>query len=136
MRIPASLLARHSASLCSLGFGQGGKPVLLRAAVSADAPPSADDGPLSEQRRLDIDLVKPGEIAHVIRSFHVNGQHDSKRRRSGFLGSKLFSLLPTVFNKSPFGSRAGCPPSDSRRRKLGGSLVKSVIFSTKLHRFF
>ena len=97
MGVPAALFARHSASLCSLGFGQGGKPVLLRAAVSADASPPADYGPLSEQRRLDIDLVKPGEVARVVRSLHVNGQHDSKRRRRGFSGSMLFFLLPTVF---------------------------------------
>jgi hypothetical protein len=93
---------------------------LSGAAVCANPPPPADYGPVSEQRGLDINLVETGEVARVVRSFHVNGQHDSKRRRSGFLGSKLFSLLPTVFN--PAGRHSSVPdrqpPSHSQRQKV------------------
>ena len=33
--------------------------------MSADASPAADHSPVSKQSRLDIDLVKPGEVGHT-----------------------------------------------------------------------
>jgi len=98
--VTASAFPRHSASLRCLGVGQGGKPFLLRLAMGTDASPPADYGPVSEQCGMNIDLVKTGEVAGVVRSFHVNGQHDSKRRCISFLKSKVFSSLPTDFYSS------------------------------------
>ena len=53
------------------------------AAIRADTSPPADYSPVSEKGGLDIDLIKAGEVARVVGSFHVNGQHDSKRRQLG-----------------------------------------------------
>jgi len=75
MRITPSALPGHAVSLCRLGFRQRRKPVLPDAALRADAAPTADHRPVSEQSRLDIDLIKPGQIAARVASLHVDGQH-------------------------------------------------------------
>lgn len=80
MLIAALAFARHTASLCSLSLGQGAKPVLAHAAVGSNASPSANHGPVSEERGLDLDLIKPRKVERIVRSFHVYGCHGSKTK--------------------------------------------------------
>jgi hypothetical protein len=68
--------------------------------VGADCAP-ADYGPVSKQRGQYIDLVETGEVARVVRSFHVNGRHDPQGRGVGSLRSNSFSLFPVGFWKPP-----------------------------------
>jgi hypothetical protein len=43
----------------------------------ADASPAIDVGPFAEQRGLDVNLVKAGEVTGLVRSFHVNNGYES-----------------------------------------------------------
>ena len=96
MGIPALAFPRYSASLESLCVGKRGKPVLLEAAIRADTSPPADYSPVAEKCGLDIDLIKAGEVAGVVGSFHIDSCHGSKSRRVVESGSKIFWQFPTV----------------------------------------
>jgi hypothetical protein len=70
---------------------------LLNAAVSANAPPPADDSPFPEQGLLDLDLVKAGEITGAVGSFHIHSGHGSKLGNPSLSVKSFLTVAPGFF---------------------------------------